>query len=108
MYKKSKYSEQKNSSIRCQIVAALEELAINRGISIKEIKTTYPYSAELGNLTSQKISVELNKLIDSGIVVKSNVTKGAMKYMLKERYDVIMDEDFEKFGYGDYRDGGEF
>ena len=31
-----------------------------------------------------------------------------MKYMLKERYDVIMDEDFEKFGYGDYRDGGEF
>lgn len=108
MYKKSKYSEQKNSSIRCQIVAALEELATNRGISIKEIKTTYPYSAELGDLTSQKISVELNKLIDSGVVVKSNATKGAMKYMLRERYDKMMSVDFEKYGYGDYRDGGEF
>lgn len=108
MYKKSKYSEQKNSSIRCQIVAALEELAVARGVSIKEIKTAFPYSAELGDLTSQKISVELNKLIDSGIVVKSNTTKGAMKYMLKEKYDAIMNEDFEKYGYGDYRDGDEF
>lgn len=102
----SKYTEQKNSTIRFNIIGALEELATFSGIDIYTIKTTSPYSIELEGITSQKIAVEMKKLIDYGMVVKET-SKGKTKYMLRSTYnDLIESGDIEngQFGYGDYRD----
>lgn len=103
----SKYTEQKNSAIRFNIIGALGELAKFRGVDINTIKTTSPYSYELSNVTSQKIAAEMKKLIDYGMVVKG-VTKGqTVKYMLRSTYTELMNEGklkSKEFGYGDYRD----
>lgn len=104
---KSKYSEQQSSEIRCNIIGALSELATFSGIDINTIKSTAPYSLVLGGITSQKISVELNKLVDSGMVVKGHARGKTMKFMLKTVYDEQEnkgDTGIHKMGYGDYRD----
>lgn len=108
-YRSSQYSERVNSTIRFNILEALQELATTQGITIKEMQTTYPYSIELNGITSQKMTVELRKLIDSGMVVKSNKNvKGnaPMKYMLRSTYNDLnfTEQEDETYGYGDYRD----
>lgn len=109
MRKTSKYDERQNSTIRCNVVAALEELAVQRGIDIKTMKETQPYAIELGQFSSQKIASEIKKLVDCGMVVKSTPTKGTMKYMLRDKYDEMMLKNSEssKYGYGDYRDSSD-
>ena len=106
MRKTSKYDERQNSTIRCNVVAALEELAVQRGIDIKTMKETQPYAIELGQFSSQKIASEIKKLVDCGMVVKSTPTKGTMKYMLRDKYEEMMSQNNvnSKYGYGDYRD----
>lgn len=105
--RKTKTTAQKESAIRFNILAALQEMATFNGIDIQKIKTTEPYSFELNGLTSQKIASELKKLIDYGLVVK-DVSKGrTVKYMLRETYNKLMADnrtEIKKFGYGDYRD----
>lgn len=106
-YRKSSYSEQKNSAIRFNIMGALGELAKFSGVDINTIKTTSPYSYELSNVTSQKIAAEMKKLIDYGMVVKGATKGQTVKYMLRSTYTELMNEGKLKpkeFGYGDYRD----
>ena len=45
-YNKSKYTAEKSSEIRFNIIGALDELAINKGIDIKTMQTTEPYCFE--------------------------------------------------------------
>lgn len=105
--RKTKTSIQKESAIRFNILAALQELATFNGIDIQKIKTTEPYSFELNGLTSQKIASELKKLIDYGLVVKEVARGQTVKYMLRDTYNKLKNNDLKsikKFGYGDYRD----
>lgn len=105
--RKTKTSIQKESAIRFNILAALQELATFNGIDIQKIKTTEPYSFELNGLTSQKIASELKKLIDYGLVVKEVARGQTVKYMLRDTYNKLKKDDLKsikKFGYGDYRD----
>ena len=104
---KSKTTAQKESAIRFNILAALQEMATFNGIDIQKIKTTEPYSFELNGLTSQKIASELKKLIDYGLVVKEVAKGQTVKYMLRDTYEKLLKDnrkDIKKFGYGDYRD----
>lgn len=104
---KSKTNAQKESAIRFNILAALQEMATFNGIDIQKIKTTEPYSFELNGLTSQKIASELKKLIDYGLVVKEVARGQTVKYMLRDTYEKLLKDnrkDIKKFGYGDYRD----
>lgn len=106
-YNKSKYSAEKSSEIRFNIISALDELAINQGIDIKTMQTTAPYSFVLNGVTSQKISQELKKMIDTGLVVKEAARGQTMKYMLRAQYEALFKEgkmSIGRFGYGDYRD----
>lgn len=102
----SKYSKQEESSIRFNILEALDELAKFNGIDINTIKTTNPYSLVLNGVTSQKIAVELRKLIDAGMVVKEATRGQTVRYMLRENYISLIEdgESEKKYGYGDYRD----
>ena len=106
-YNKSKYSANQSSQIRFNIMDALNELATFRGIDIKTMQTTAPYSIVLNSVTSQKMAQELKKMIDMGIVVKE-VQKGkTVKYMLRARYNELYTQNkIEKksYGFGDYRD----
>lgn len=109
-YSKSKYSAEKSSEIRFNIIGALDELAVNKGIDIKTMQTTSPYSLVLNGITSQKISQELKKMVDSGLVVKQSARGQTMKYMLRAQYTALFEQGkitIEKFGYGDYRDNKE-
>ena len=109
-YSKSKYSAEKSSEIRCNIIGALDELAINQGIDIKTMQTTAPYSFVLNGVTSQKIVQELKKMVDIGLVVKEAARGKTMKYMLRSQYDALFKEGkitISRFGYGDYRDDKE-
>lgn len=109
MYTKSKYSEKDNSKIRYTIMSALQELAKFNGADINKIKTSAPYSFVLGEVTTQKISVELNKMVSLGLVVKGVAKGKTVKYMLKGVFDNLVADgklDPEEFGYGDYRDKG--
>lgn len=102
-----KYSTQKSSEIRYNVEMALQELATFTGIDIKKMQTTPPYSMVLNGITSQKISAELKKLIDLGIVVKEVAKGKTVKYMLKTTYDELFKQgkiEAKRFGYGDYRD----
>lgn len=104
---KSKTNAQKESAIRFNILAALQEMATFNGIDIQKIKTTEPYSFELNGLTSQKIASELKKLIDYGLVVKEVARGQTVKYMLRDTYEKLLADnrkEIKKFGYGDYRD----
>lgn len=103
---KSKYSKQEESSIRFNILEALQELAKFNGIDINTIKTTNPYALVLNGITSQKIAVELKRLIDSGMVVKEIARGQTVRYMLRENYLTLQEEGKAKkvYGYGDYRD----
>lgn len=104
---KSKTNARKESAIRFNILAALQEMATFNGIDIQKIKTTEPYSFELNGLTSQKIASELKKLIDYGLVVKEVARGQTVKYMLRDTYEKLLKDnrkDIKKFGYGDYRD----
>ena len=106
-YNKSKYSAEKSSEIRFNIIGALDELAVSQGIDIKTMQTTAPYSFVLNGVTSQKISQELKKMIDTGLVVKEAARGQTMKYMLRAQYDALFKEckiSIGRFGYGDYRD----
>lgn len=106
-YTASKYSKQKESEIRYNILAALQELAKFSGIDINTIKETPPYSFALSGVTSQKMAHELKKLIEAGMVVKGTIKGRTVKYMLRQTYlDLIEDGrlDAREFGYGDYRD----
>lgn len=106
-YTTGKYSKQKESEIRYNILAALQELATFNGIDINTIKETSPYCFALSGVTSQKIAQELKKLIESGMVVKGTVRGRTVKYMLRQTYLDLIDEgrlDAREFGYGDYRD----
>ena len=102
----SKYSKQEESSIRFNILEALQELAKFNGIDINTIKTTNPYALVLNGVTSQKVAAELKKLIDAGMVVKEIVRGKTVRYMLRESYLALQKEGkVEKaYGYGDYRD----
>lgn len=102
----SRYSKQEESSIRFSVLEALQELAKFNGIDINTIKTTNPYSLVLNGVTSQKIAVELRKLIDSGMVVKEVARGKTVKYMLRENYVALQEEGqiSKIYGYGDYRD----
>lgn len=106
-YRKSSYSEQKNSTIRFNIIGALDELAKFNGVDITTIKNTSPYSYELSNISSQKIAAEMKKLIDYGVVVKESARGKTVKYMLRSTYTELMEEGkmhSNQFGFGDYRD----
>lgn len=106
-YSAGKYSKQKESEIRYNILAALQELATFSGIDINTIKETPPYSLALEGVTTQKIAAELKKLIEYRMVVKGTVRGRTVKYMLKETYDKLTEEgkmSSKEFGYGDYRD----
>lgn len=107
MYKTSKYSKEQNNSIRFNILWALSELAKFSGVDTNTMKNTAPYSMILSSITSQKITSELKKLIDSGMVVKGIVRGKTVKYMLRSTYEKLMSEgkiSSKEFGYGDYRD----
>lgn len=107
MYKTSKYSKEQNNSIRFNILWALSELAKFSGVDTNTMKNTSPYSMVLSSITSQKITSELKKLIDSGMVVKGIVRGKTVKYMLRSTYEELMNEGKispKEFGYGDYRD----
>ena len=98
-YNKSKYTAEKSSE--------LDELAINKGIDIKTMQTTEPYSFVLNGITSQKITQELKKMVDTGLVVKESARGQTMKYMLRAQYEALFKEGkvvLNRFGYGDYRD----
>lgn len=104
---KSKYSEQKNSEIRYNLLGALHDLTKFNGIDMKTIQSTSPYSLVLNNITSQKLTVEINKLIDYGMVVKGSAKGKTVKYMLRDYYEDLQKTNVikpEKLGYGDYRD----
>ena len=106
-YTAGKYSKQKESEIRYNILAALQELATFNGVDINTIKETPPYSLALNGVTTQKMAAELKKLIDNGMVVKGTVRGRTVKYMLRQTYkDLIADGQLsaKEFGYGDYRD----
>lgn len=106
-YTTGKYSKQKESEIRYNIITALQELATFSGIDINTIKETYPYSLVLSGVTAQKIAAEMKKLIDGGIVVKGAVKGKTVKYMLRTIYTELIKEGkmtTKEFGYGDYRD----
>lgn len=106
-YTAGKYSKQRESEIRYNILAALQELATFNGIDINTIKETPPYSLALNGVTTQKMAAELKKLIDNGMVVKGTVRGRTVKYMLRQTYkDLIEDGKLSarEFGYGDYRD----
>lgn len=106
----SKYSEEKSSEIRYNIMGALDELAISSGIDISTMQRTSPYSFVLASIPSQKIAAELKKMIDMGLVVKSIAKGHTVKYMLRGQYDDLFKNGaitIEKFGYGDYRDNKE-
>lgn len=106
-YNKSKYTAEKSSEIRFNIIGALDELAINKGIDIKTMQTTEPYSFVLNGITSQKITQELKKMVDTGLVVKESARGQTMKYMLRAQYEALFKEGevvLNRFGYGDYRD----
>lgn len=103
----SKYSEKENSAIRFNIIGALQALGRTQGVSIKAMQTTYPYSVELNRIPSQKISAELKKLVDTGMVVRSTKSlrnSGPMKYMLRSIYEDLGFSDDNSYGYNDYRD----
>lgn len=103
----SKYSTEKSSEIRYNIIGALDELAIATGIDIHTMQRTSPYSFILGDIPSQKIAAELKKMIDMGLVVKSIAKGKTVKYMLRAQYDALFNQGLmtiERFGYGDYRD----
>lgn len=102
-----RFSRQKESEIRFNILYAIQELATFSGVDIKTIQGTAPYSMVLSQITSQKIAAELKKLIDSGMVVKSVAKGKTVKYMLRSTYQELMSNGKiknESFGYGDYRD----
>ena len=106
-YTASKYSKQKESEIRFNIITALQKLATFNGVDINTIKETYPYSMSLQGVTTQKIAAEMKKLIDGGLVVKGIVRGRTVKYMLRETYKELIKDgkiDCKEFGYGDYRD----
>ena len=103
----SKYTERQNSDIRFAVLFALENMAKNNGIDIKTMQTTPPYSLDLNGITSQKISHEIKKLIDSGMVVKGVVKGKPVRYMLRSTYESLVENRQilpQEFGYGDYRD----
>ena len=105
--KNDKYSKETNSAIRFNIIGALQELANFNGVDINTIKTTSPYSYELNQVTSQKIAAELKKMIDLGLVVKGKTKGKTVKYMLRDRYESLIEDkkiDDKSYGYGDYRD----
>ena len=105
--KNDKYSKETNSAIRFNIIGALQELANFNGVDINTIKTTSPYSYELNQVTSQKIAAELKKMIDLGLVVKGKTKGRTVKYMLRDRYELLIEDkkiDDKSYGYGDYRD----
>ena len=85
----SKYTERQNSDIRFAVLFALENMAKNNGIDIKTMQTTPPYSLDLNGITSQKISHEIKKLIDSGMVVKGVVKGKAVRYMFPSTYEAL-------------------
>ena len=102
-----KYSKQRESEIRYNILAALQEMATFNGIDINTIKETAPYCFALEGVTSQKMAAELKKLIESGMVVKGTVRGKTVKYMLRQTYKDLIEEgklNPREFGYGDYRD----
>ena len=106
-YTAGKYSKQKESEIRFNIITALQKLATFNGVDINTIKETYPYSMSLQGVTTQKIAAEMKKLIDGGLVVKGIVRGRTVKYMLRETYKELIKDgkiDCKEFGYGDYRD----
>lgn len=107
----SKYSKQEESTIRFNILEALDELGKFNGVTINTIKSTNPYALILNGITAQKVAVELNRLIDSGMVVKE-INKGkAVRYMLRENYIKLIEQgkevEVKGYGYGDYRDNKE-
>lgn len=106
-YTAGKYSKQRESEIRYNILAALQELATFNGIDINTIKETPPYSLALNGVTTQKMAAELKKLIDNGMVVKGTVRGRTVKYMLRQTYKDLIEDgklNAREFGYGDYRD----
>lgn len=71
------------------------------------MQTTEPYSFVLNGITSQKITQELKKMVDTGLVVKESARGQTMKYMLRAQYEALFKEGkvvLNRFGYGDYRD----
>ena len=109
--RKSNYTKEQNSTIRFNIIGALDELAKFNGVDITTIKNTSPYSYELSGVTSQKIAVEMKKLIDYGVVVKESSRGKTVKYMLRSTYIELMEEgkmQSNQFGFGDYRDESNF
>lgn len=106
-YHNSKYSAQRESEIRYNILAAIQELATFNGVDIATIKETSPYSIALSGVTPQKIAAELKKLVDCGMVVKGVVRGKTVKYMLRGTYNDLIESgkiNNREFGYGDYRD----
>ena len=106
-YNKSKYSIEQSSKIRFNILEALNELATFKGIDIRTMQTTSPYSITLNEISCQKIAQELKKMIDVGMVVKEIQKGTTVKYMLRARYNELYAENKIKknsYGYGDYRD----
>lgn len=71
------------------VIDALKRLATFNGIDIKTMQTTYPWSAELGLLTSQKIARVLKNMIDIGLVIKEVCVGKTVKYMLRETYNSL-------------------
>lgn len=109
--RKSNYTKEQNSTIRFNIIGALDELAKFNGVDITTIKNTSPYSYELSGVTSQKIAAEMKKLIDYGVVVKESSRGKTVKYMLRSTYIELMEEgkmQSNQFGFGDYRDESNF
>lgn len=102
----SKYSKQQESTIRFNIMEALQNLAKFQGIDIETMKSTAPYSYELSKVTSQKVSAELKKLVDYGLVVRDRARGKTVKYMLRGTYEDLMkgEDSDDNYGYGDYRD----
>ena len=106
----SRYSAETSSLIRFNVMQAIEELAQFNGVDIETIKTSEPYCITLSSVTSQKIAQEIKKLVDSGMVVRSNKTS-PMRYMAKERHERLVKDGYtltEKYGFGDYRDSADF
>ncbi len=95
----SKYSAAQSSEIRFQIMDALQNLATFNGIDIATMQSTAPYSFKLNGVTSQKIMVELKKLIDSGMVVKG-AARGD-----NEVYDEVNLRRTSKSWKGDFKNG---
>lgn len=82
------YKPEINREIQANILAGLDELATYNGVSIRQLTTTAPYSICLSQVTSQKIMWELKKMVDMGLVVRSDLGN-PVKYMLTQQYNEL-------------------